>query len=78
MKRVLIVTFAVVLTVATVGCECCRGAFRGSRMFTPQPAAVYDTCDPCATACDPCGTAAPATIMPGPETYAPTTVVPIQ
>ncbi len=84
MKRILIVSFIAILTATAVGCECCQGMFRGSRLFSPQPDVLYDDCPtvdacaPCGTVCDPCGTAAPATILPGPETYAPTTVVPAQ
>lgn len=71
MKKILIVTSIAIFAAATVGCESCGSCFRGSRMFSQQPATVYDACDPCGTVCDPCGTAAPATIMPGPETYVP-------
>jgi hypothetical protein len=79
MKKLLVLTSVLMLAAATVGCESCGGLFRGSRLFGPEPSAVYaypsaDACNPCGNVCDPCGTAAPATIMPGPETYVPAPV----
>lgn len=74
MKKILVLTSVLMLAAVTAGCErCCGGMFRGAQLFGPQPATVYDACptDSCGDACGPCGTAAPATIIPGPETYAP-------
>lgn len=77
MKRILILTSVMILAAAAAGCERCGGGlFRGARLFGPEPAAVYDACptdacDSCGDMYGTCGTAAPATILPGPETYAP-------
>jgi hypothetical protein len=79
MKKILILTSAVILMAGLVGCQRCCGLFRGSRLFS-QEAAVAGYADPCVPVvpCDPCapdcgayGNAAPAVIVPGPETYAP-------
>jgi hypothetical protein len=73
MRRLLILTAVVALTVPTVGCNCCN--LRGPGWFSRR----QPVCDPCADACCEGGPvlgtpiipgAGPAPIVvPGPATY---------
>ena len=68
MRKLLILTAMLTLTVGLAGCECwdwcCRRA--------PAPTYCAPVCpDPCATSCDPCGTG-PAVVTPSPGAYVPT------
>jgi len=67
MKKLFILTAVLTLTATAVGCNCCRGLFRGARAPEPCPPAVCPV--PCAPACNPCDPCAVPT--PGPEAYAP-------
>lgn len=75
MKKMLILTFALLVLASLVGCQRCS-LFRGSRLFGRQEV-VADPCaeacvvtDPCegavSSGCSSCGTAG-AVIAPGPE-----------
>jgi len=71
MKRLLILTAVVTLTVGTIGCRCCEKLWRGA---CARPAPVCATpCDPCLSPCDPCATPPGGGMMvsPGPESYSP-------
>jgi hypothetical protein len=81
MKKIVVLTAALIVMASLTGCQCGRGLFRGSRLFQRQatvvdacvpvdPCVTVDPCDPCG-GCSSCGTAAGATIVPGPESYAP-------
>ena len=68
MKRVLLLTAVLSMTVATVGCRSCSW-FRGAFADEPLPTTVMapPVCDPCCTpACAPCdvGTCAPVMSAP--------------
>ena len=72
MKRLLILTTLVILTVGLTGCQCRNWFRRGSTYSTPPAGA---TCyDPCQTVdpCDPCQTTVgpemggTGTLLPGP------------
>ena len=76
MKKLLVLTAVVTLTVGTVGCKCCdwfrRGALFPTTMVAPEvmcdPCCPADPCDPCGSAvpCDPC---APGTYSTPPAIY---------
>ena len=61
MKKLLVLTAVVTLTVGTVGCKCCDWFRRGALFPTTATMAPDVMCDPCCPAnpCDPCGSAAP-------------------
>ena len=71
MKKLLILTTVVLMTSSAVGCRCGRWLWRGPAQETSvitcptecPPGAVISGIDPC---CPP-----PATMVPGPATYAP-------
>lgn len=81
MKKILMLSSALILMASLAGCQNCCGLFRGPRLFNRQaavepyaagsPCVAVDPCDPCDTGCSSCGSAASATIVPGPETYVP-------
>ena len=77
MKRLFVLTAVLMLTPSAVGCNNCRGLFRGTFLNPCPPEETF--CDPCApvvtpsAGCNPCMTAPPATMVaPGPATYVPT------
>jgi len=89
MKKLLVLTAIVMLTVGTVGCKCCDWFRRGVLFPTTTTMAPEVICDPCYSAnpcdpCDPCGSAvscdpcAPGTYSTPPATYGtqPTTILP--
>ncbi|MDY0168437.1 MAG: hypothetical protein RBS80_17950 [Thermoguttaceae bacterium] len=69
MKKLLILTAVVLLASSTVGCRCGRWLWRGPAQETSVITCPSE-CPPNAVISDPC-CAPPATMMPGPATYAP-------
>ncbi len=69
MRKIVIMTAAVLLLYGAGGCRTCERLYRGSA----APATAAPICCP-EPACDPCGgsvSPSPMIVTPGPETYAP-------
>jgi hypothetical protein len=72
MKKLLILTAVLMLTVSSIGCQC--DLFRRGALFprTTADVPVYDPCPPCdpCNPCDPCAPSScatpPSMILPGP------------
>jgi hypothetical protein len=67
MRKLLILTAALMLTSSAAGCRCCDWLWRGALWNPCVPA--YSDPYPAYTPCDPCLTS-PTTVVPGPGSYA--------
>ncbi len=67
MKKLLILTAILTLTIGTLGCRCCGRLFRGAACNPCVPSATFGVPGPAYNPCDPCATG--QTITPGPAPY---------